>query len=340
MNSLSNITVNKKKIISVNISNDITLQNDDSIKISDDSNKKYTTFLFKNNINSEDNINFYDSNNNLICSINENGVEVKSIKLFSNSNFVVVSQYGNGNYTTITDAINNTSDGDTIFVQPGIYEEHIDMYNKERHLVGISKESCIVKRHTGLRKDNPCNANVGSIENITFEQYMDQIPEDYYERPSIERSTYAIHIDTRYTSNNRHKLTIRNCRLYCEPHNAIGIGVRFNQTIKIIDCELITTSTDKGGIGIHNDDFYPNSDGAEIIINNCYIQGFNKAVNINSLNNNALCNLSFINNTCFCTETGVTNVINPVPQNNKWGNDISNTILSYGNNISELNYQN
>ena len=46
----------------------------------------------------------------------------------TNRNTVLVDKYGNGDYTTIQEAIDNTSDGDIIQVNPGVYTENL-LYN-------------------------------------------------------------------------------------------------------------------------------------------------------------------------------------------------------------------
>ena len=266
--------------------------------------------------------------------INSDGIKIKGL------NIVTVDKTENGDYKTITDAINNTNDGDIIFVMKGEYEEHIDMYNKKRHLIGISKDEVRVVTHDGLRSNNPCNANVGIIENMSFIAMIDKIPDNYYELEGINRATYGIHCDARYISSDRHELIIRNCRCVSYAHAGIGIGLRYNQTITIENCELISYKDGDGGFLMHNDDFYPNSNGGMIRVINCIIKGTTKAISISSLNNNALCELEFINNTCYVEKDGVKSIDNIVPTsvNNRWGNDISNSILSHNNNINLLNF--
>ena len=314
----------------------IISDSEQAIIFEDDSGIKYSEILLDENLAEEEAIVIEDNNGNEKFKVNESGVYINGVK-HKNLSVIIVDSNGNGDYTTIGSAISNTHDGDTILVMDGVYEEHIDMYNKERHLVGISKESVVVVTHDGLRSNNPCNANVGSIENMTFIAMIDEIPEDYYDRPAIQRSTYGIHIDVRYTSSARHKITIRNCRCISYAHAGIGIGVRYNQTIELVDCEFITYKSSNGGFVLHNDDFYPNTNGAEVIINNCVCKGVDKAVTIISMDNNALCTLSFINTTCYTSENEVTDIISE-PVNKKWGTDISLNVISHGNNINDLNY--
>ena len=54
-----------------------------------------------------------------------------------------------GNYTTIQDAIDNSSDGDTVYVYNGIYLENI-VINKSINLVGLDKNSTIIEGNGSL----------------------------------------------------------------------------------------------------------------------------------------------------------------------------------------------
>lgn len=59
----------------------------------------------------------------------------------SMTNFVVID--GKGNYTSIQNAIDNASDGDTIFVYNGIYYETL-VINKPINLISASKDKTII----------------------------------------------------------------------------------------------------------------------------------------------------------------------------------------------------
>ena len=55
---------------------------------------------------------------------------------------------GSNNYTTIQDAINNASNGDTVYVYNGVYNDHVDYYgvyiDKSINLVGENKHNTII----------------------------------------------------------------------------------------------------------------------------------------------------------------------------------------------------
>ncbi len=61
----------------------------------------------------------------------------------STGNILYVGGSGPGNYTKIQDAIDNASDGDTIFVYSGIYYENL-IINKSITLIGENRETTII----------------------------------------------------------------------------------------------------------------------------------------------------------------------------------------------------
>ncbi|UCD12997.1 MAG: hypothetical protein JSW60_05370, partial [Thermoplasmatales archaeon] len=58
-------------------------------------------------------------------------------------NIFYVGDNGSGNYSSIQDAIDNASGGDTINVFNGLYNENI-ILNKSINLVGENKDSTII----------------------------------------------------------------------------------------------------------------------------------------------------------------------------------------------------
>ena len=63
-------------------------------------------------------------------------------------NILYVGGAGPGNYTTIQKAINNATNGDTIFVYNGTYNENVDTKLKKISLIGQSRESTFIKGQT------------------------------------------------------------------------------------------------------------------------------------------------------------------------------------------------
>lgn len=68
---------------------------------------------------------------------------VSPILSYSQSTWVV-SQSGDGNYTTIQEALDNSNEGDTIFVRSGTYKEHLSV-SHTLYLSGESPETIAVR---------------------------------------------------------------------------------------------------------------------------------------------------------------------------------------------------
>ena len=76
--------------------------------------------------------------------IPSSGQNIEKLSLrTSRGNTLYVGGSGPGNYSKIQDAINASSDGDTIFVYNGTYDEHITI-NKAIHLIGQVVSSTII----------------------------------------------------------------------------------------------------------------------------------------------------------------------------------------------------
>ena len=78
-------------------------------------------------------------------SVPSTGINVEKVSNTSyDGNTLYVGGSGPGNYTKIQDAIDNASDGDTVFVYNGTYSEYIDIC-KSISLIGENREDTIIK---------------------------------------------------------------------------------------------------------------------------------------------------------------------------------------------------
>ena len=81
--------------------------------------------------------------------INNPSIEAITKNQIINQKTIYVDDDGGANYTFIQDAINNSSDGDTIYVYSGLYFEHI-IVNKSIILIGEDKNTTIIDgNHSG-----------------------------------------------------------------------------------------------------------------------------------------------------------------------------------------------
>ncbi len=102
-----------------------------------------------------------------------------------NSNTLYVDDGGTQEYTSIQDAVDNASDGDTVFVYNGIYEEGSFFINKSINLIGEDKENTIIQGT--LAQEQSYIVNIISddvvlsgftIRNSTLLEIIPSIPEE------------------------------------------------------------------------------------------------------------------------------------------------------------------
>jgi parallel beta-helix repeat protein len=92
-------------------------------------------------------------------------VDNNSISLL-NGTTLYVGGDGPGNYTKIQDAINDASDGDTVYVFSGLYKEETIIIQKSLHLIGEDKNTTI------LEEKNPKSTVIAIYsENVRVEGF-------------------------------------------------------------------------------------------------------------------------------------------------------------------------
>lgn len=147
--------------------------------------------------------------------------------------YLTVNPKEKGCYKTINSAIADAVDGDVIIVYPSSYIEHVKVTDKRIHIIGIDKETCILKTQTGDYLEAPLEIAKGTVSNMTI----------YSEKPAgltpPEKTSYGVHIDRLESVGET--LTFNNCILKSDFNAGAGIGLRkdFNLTFK--NCEFITT---------------------------------------------------------------------------------------------------
>lgn len=289
------------------------------------------------------------------------GLKVKDIKYLNGTPIAtkvgaVVDASGKGDYTTIQAAILGTQGGDTIIVMPGTYEESVDCYMKVRHIVGVCRETCILTNGTGNYDTPPLKMNAGSIRNMTIvaDNYDPTIEGDPAsdDFDKTQRPSYGIHVEQSMPS--PFQFLIENCYIESKWSAPIGAGVRYNQTLIVRDCTLVSdgvrqwsTSSNKwvymGGIYFHNDASVTNQNGAVVKVERCWMKGVNAGVTIQSVTgkNNGLvaefigCTISSDNNGV--AESNVYTWGETPSAGHLAGSDITLAITSHGNNLETLN---
>jgi parallel beta-helix repeat protein len=139
-------------------------------------------------------------------------VEKPSI-MSSINNTLYVGGNGPGNYTSIQDAIDNASDGDTIFVYNGVYSRII--VNKKLTIIGEDKENSKIYAYK-----NKIKADGVTLSGFTLYK------SDGYADPIL-----LIKADN---------ITISDCILYPEQKitQFYGIKIRYSNNVSIFNCEI------------------------------------------------------------------------------------------------------
>ncbi len=176
--------------------------------------------------------------------------EIESInaKLDITYNYdIVVASDGTGDYTSLTQAVTNASNGDKIFVKKGTYNnEVVNAVGKKLYIVGEDKDETIIQNSYDDYSRPPLNIGKGFIKNLSFKQNSNT--------GSQGSHAYATHIDNNDLANN--DLTFINCSFYSHSSSAVGIGTRNNGILKFKECDFYSDSADSsnyiGAFFIHN----------------------------------------------------------------------------------------
>ena len=169
-----------------------------------------------------------DDDGNEIIRVDENGVFVLGKKIRNN---VVVAADGSGDYTSIQSAIDASDNGSVIIVMPGEYEESVDIGHKEIYLIGMNKDTCIVRQGKRDYYHPPLWIGCGFVSNMTFYLYNGG------EVITPDMSTYAVHLDQRWYGSR--SVTFDNCKFKNDwLGSTIGCGVSKDCKIRLINCEF------------------------------------------------------------------------------------------------------
>ena len=273
-------------------------------------------------------------------------IETNKVKINNNNSYVTVDKNGNGDYTSIQEAINNYN-GIPIFVRNGIYEEgRLECSDKDITIIGENKYKTVIVNYGGVYGNDCLYASNGIFSNMSF---ISQIKEGVTPEIGQQNGAYAVHVD----SNNQANGTIifNDCIMISDFNAPFGSGLRKDNTIELNNCDLISRQYNRGqdfangGMGalfVHNNhtgtgDNCPNQ---IIRLNNCRLKSkLKNVIRIQEISKNNAEAILDINNCLLYSETnGVTDVIkhgnvNSFDEMSIW--KLSDT--SYGNTVKELN---
>ena len=159
---------------------------------------------------------------------------------------IVVSKENDGDYDTITKAVENAKDGDVIIVKQGVYRgEVIKAWSKTITINGYDKANTIIVNNTGDYNTPPLEMCSGSLRNLTI--IADRNPNGFDGTPA-----YAIHIENDNMENKT--LEIDNCHIISHVNFAIGCGLRKGCLLDIKNSRLESYSELQGGLYVHDTD--------------------------------------------------------------------------------------
>lgn len=261
-------------------------------------------------------------------------------------NVLYVSQNGDADYITISEAVANAKRGTTIIINPGVYDETVNIINKEITLLGTDRETCIILNTTGRYCNSPVVAGGDfTIENLTLKMTVENVGdwEPTYIGSKMKETFlgYALHVDYINTSeaNTIQEGKVINCVCYSEAFPAVGCGINKNQRIVFEDCEFIRNTSEKkyqrdkwqGAFIAHASNYDVENQYLELI--NCkFTSNYGNAANFRmNLAGEKHANLLAINNAFWSDELKSADCVDY-----EKGNSILNE-LSYGNSAQCLN---
>lgn len=295
-------------------------------------------------------VSFYDSGFNMLSSVfNKTVVPIPKnayyfcfskridteydVKIISNSTTLTVSKDNSKMFTSINAALNfayaieSKENPITIIVFPGVYEEVL--FIKGNHyvsLIGINKETCVIRNDTAQYNNAPLRIQGACyVANLTFISTADKYSSNTgkghaawkkdvlggVSNPSWLNTigSYAVHCDD-VTNGEITTSLFENCYMYSETFPAFGSGMQLNNTIYLLNCDLLTSIDEdiynanklnsQGTLLCHGN--YPTSPVVDpkqsLVVKDCRISGINsKCLNMYKSNNAPKANIIFINNT-------------------------------------------
>lgn len=277
---------------------------------------------------------------------------------------IIVDCNGNGDYTTIEDALAYAPDSPTnhvvIRIRKGTYYPApktpdsipYNEHNRNLSIIGDDKEKVILRGDIGYYYYQVgidyapirIGGNV-TIENITIESYSSGYTETAelhgwdLELPHCR--AYCIHLD--HGCKPGDEIVVKNCRLINDHFAAIGFGLKQDYTLRIEDCDLMTTATDDILSGFSNyGTLYGHlangvKTGQRLEVINCRITNVGYATAINLMDGSGVdegpeASYLLIGNVCMTNVENGGSVLKVF--NRYWTQDESCS----GNNIDDMNF--
>lgn len=138
-------------------------------------------------------------------------------------------------YTTIQEAVDNAVDGATIHIMNGVYNEYVNLIDsgKTLHLVGESRDGCVIEYSSGDYTKPPLEITKGSVENMTIHATGTTL------NAGASMRAYCVHIDD--DSAKGSSLQFRNVAFVNDsPRECVGVGLRQGYKLSFVGCSFIS----------------------------------------------------------------------------------------------------
>ena len=137
-----------------------------------------------------------------------------------------------------SDALYGMTEGDEaiLLIYPGIYEDSVDIRHLKVALIGIDRDSCVIKNGLGDYNYPPVNASGDNniIANLTLYSYATETV--------ANSGSYGLHIDQRGIGTEGGESVVRNCNIISYRNAGIGLGTTNKQHILIDNCYIESSS--------------------------------------------------------------------------------------------------
>lgn len=170
---------------------------------------------------------------------------------------IIVDKNGNGNYTTLTEAVLSATSGQRIFIRNGRYaNEEVEAWSKDLTIIGESKDGVIICNTLDDYEKPPIEMCSGTLENVTVWAV--------YNNVSGTKSAYALHCENGNMVDKT--FNIRNCSFLSEKNYALGMGLRKGCKVNIVECDFMNSA---GGLFFHDSYQSQYAGVQQISIRNC-----------------------------------------------------------------------
>lgn len=141
---------------------------------------------------------------------------------------IIVAKDGTGDFTSLTEAVENAKDFNTIYVKNGVYDnEIVKAWLKTVFIVGESRYGVIVKNSTGAYETPPIEMGTGMLKNLTVYAEGNATPTN---------KGYALHSESSVSASSCDFFILENCTFKSDYRQSWGMGMRGDTYYYVRNC--------------------------------------------------------------------------------------------------------